>query len=340
MRRAACATAASWLSAWVIATGPAAAADGTPLPAASDGTNAWVVVERTAPAGAQHVVLHHALAMGGSYVREAFVLPRRPEGIAAADAAVWIVMPPAERGARRDVFSSTAVRSPATGAFYSDPPGRLSIHASLPGDGALLGLAVDGGALLAWRSGAPIERLGPSGWTPLSATVPVGASMLSTIAGRPAVLGGVGPVALLGAEGAFSPAPWRVPAAGRVWPIEGTRRPAVGIDAGDGGMRIELLRDGPPIPFASIDAPGRPSAVLGLGESVAVFASTGEGGLSIRRVDPITGKSMPAEVLEPQRADASGWVCMAALAFAALGVAAGLAVRHALGLKAARADRR
>ncbi|MFM8697963.1 MAG: hypothetical protein ACKOF7_04715 [Phycisphaerales bacterium] len=318
----------------------AAAADRALLPAASDGAHAWIVVERTAPGGAEHVVLHHALAMGGSFVREAFVLPRRPEAIAASDASVWIVMPPAERGARRDVVSSTAVRSPATGAFYSDPPGRLSIHPSLPGDGALLGLAVDDGALLAWRAGTSIERLGPSGWASLAAAVPAGASMLSTVVGRPAVLVGVGPIALLGADGTFLPAPWQVPSGARVWPIEGCRRPTVGIDAGDGGTRVELLREGAPIALATVEAPARPFAVLGLGGSIAVFATTGEGGLSIRRIDPITGQSAAAEVLEPQRADASGWVCMAALAFAALGVAAGLAVRRALGLKAARADGR
>lgn len=332
--------AAALVALGALAGGAAAAADLAMLPAASDGAHAWVVVERTAPAGTEHVVLHHALAMGGSFVREAFVLPRRPEAIAAADASVWIVMPPAERGARRDVFSSTALRSPATGAFYSDPPGRLSIHPSLPGDGALLGLSVDDGALLAWRAGASVERLGPSGWASLAAPVPAGASMLSTVAGRPAMLGGAGPIALLGADGAFEPASWRVPAGARVWPVEGCRRPAVGIDAGDGGIRIELLRDGAPIAFATVEAPGRPFAVLGLGGSIAVFATTGEGGLSIRRIDPISGESAPAEVLEPQRADASGWVCMAALAFAALGVAAGLAVRRALGLKAARADGR
>jgi hypothetical protein len=328
------------LCAWAGASGAAGGADRATLPAASDGTHAWIVVERTAPTGTQHVVLHHALAMGGSFVREAFILPSRPEAIAAADAVVWIVMPPAERGARRDVFSSTAVRSPATGAFYSDPPGRLSIHPSLPGEGALLGVAVDGGALLAWRSGGSIERLGPSGWRPLESAIPTGACMLSTVSGRPAVLGGIGPVALLGADGAFAPMPWRVPAGARVWPVDGSTRPAVGIDVADGGVRIELLRAGPPIAFASIEAPGRPFVVLGLGGSFALFATTGEGGLSIRRVDPISGKPMPAEILEPQRADASGWVCMAALAFAALGVAAGLAVRRALGLKAARADGR
>jgi hypothetical protein len=332
--------AAALVALGALAGAAAAASDRALLPSASDGAHAWIVVERTAPSGAEHVVLHHALAMGGSFVREAFVLPRRPEAIAAADASVWIVMPPAERGARRDVFSSTAVRSPATGAFYADPPGRLAIHPSLPGDGALLGLSVEDGALLAWRAGASIERLGSSGWTALGTPVPAGASMLSTVAGRPAVLGGAGPIALLGADGAFAPASWQVPSGARVWPIEGCRRPAVGIADGDGVTRIEFLRDGAPIALARLEAPGRPFTVLGLGGSIAVFAATGEGGLSIRRIDPISGQPTAAEVLEPQRADASGWVCMAALAFAALGVAAGLAVRRALGLKAARADGR
>jgi hypothetical protein len=323
----------------VLAAGAGPAPGRTMLPAASDGTHAWIVAERTAPTGTEHVVLHHALAMGGDFVREAFVLPRRPEAIAASAATVWIVMPPAERGARRDVFSSTAVRSPATGAFYSDPPGRLSIHPSLPGDGPLLGIAVADGSLLAWRSGAPVERLGSAGWAPIAASPPSGASMLSTIAGRPAVLGADGPVALLGPEGTFVPAPWRLPAGRAVRPIDGARRAAVAVDDG-GGIRIDLLIDGPPIVLATIEPPDRPFAVLGLGESFAVFATTGEGGLSIRRVDPISGAASPAAVLEPQRADASGWVCMAALAFAAIGVAAGLAVRRALGLKAARADGR
>lgn len=335
--RAGCAFASAAVA---LAAGAGAADDRSILPAASDGAHAWIVAERTSPTGTQHVVLHHALAMGGDFVREAFVLPRRPEAIAAFAATVWIVMPPAERGARRDVFSSTAVRSPATGAFYSDPPGRLSIHPSLPGDGALLGVSVMDGSLLAWRSGAPVERLGSSAWTPLAASPSPGSSMLSTMVGRPATLGADGPIALLGPEGRFAPAPWQVPAGRSVRPIAGARRPDVAVDDGGPGIRIDRLRDGPSIALATIEPPDRPFALLGMGESVAVFATTGEGGLSIRRVDPISGVCSPAAVLEPQRADASGWVCMAALAFAALGVAAGLAVRRALGLKAARTDGR
>ena len=298
-------TRSSWSAAIVACSaiaGPALA-EARPLAAASDGVHAWVVVERTRAAGTEHVLLHHAAPMGCDCVHEAFVFPRAPEAMAADGARVWIVMP-AERGGRRDVFSLSTQRNPATGAYYSLPAGRLEIHPSLPGEGELLATEVTDDCLSVRRSGAPAEELGPTGWT---------AAQRAPSAGQGA---------------AFDSA------------IPGAARRSRLVRLGAGARAIEY--DGPsgPIRLAEFEAPARAFAVLGVGDRFGIFVPTGEGGAAVRWVDPVDGTVSPQRVLEPQPADATAWVCLPVLGVMAAGAAAGLLARRFLRLKSPAPERR
>ena len=278
-------------------------AEARPLVAASDGVHAWVVVERTRAAGTEHVLLHHAEPMGCDCVHEAFVLPERPEALAAAEDRVWMVMPAGPAG-RRDVYSLSVQRNPATGAYFSLPPGRLEIHPSLPAGGELLSASVRGGALEVRRSGARPEALGASGWT------------------EPADAG---------AESQDPPFSVPVPGAAR-------RARLVRLDS---GLRaIEYVTGSGVVRLAEFEAPSRAFAVLGVGERFGIFVPTGEGGAAVRWVDPVDGTVAPQRVLEPQPADATAWVCLPVLGVMAVGAVAGLAARRFLRLKSSVGERR
>ena len=284
-----------------------AGAEARPLVAASDGVHAWLVVERTRAAGTEHVLLHHAEPMGCDCVREAFVLPERPEALAASEDRVWIVMP-AGTGGRRDVYSLGTQRNPATGAYFSVPTGRLEIHPSLDGGGELASVAVRGGRLEVRRSGTGAgpsgQALGPAGWTDLAA------------------------------EAGEAPAP---PFSERV---SGAARRARLVRLDSGRRAIEY--DGPSgaVRLAEFEPPARAFAVLGVGDRFGVFVPTGEGGAAVRWVDPVDGTVSPQRVLEPQAADATAWVCVPVLGVMAAGAMAGLAARRFLRLKSSIADRR
>jgi len=278
-------------------------AEARPLVAASDGVHAWMVVERTRAAGTEHVLLHHAEPMGCDCVHEAFVLPERPEALAAAEDRVWMVMPAGPAG-RRDVYSLSVQRNPATGAYFSLPPGRLEIHPSLPAGGELLSASVRGGALEVRRSGARPEALGASGWTE---------------------------AADAGAESQDPPFSVPVPGAAR-------RARLVRLDS---GLRaIEYVNGSGVVRLAEFEAPSRAFAVLGVGERFGIFVPTGEGGAAVRWVDPVDGTVAPQRVLEPQPADATAWVCLPVLGVMAVGAVAGLAARRFLRLKSSVGERR
>ena len=63
-------------------------------------------------------------------------------------------------------------------------------------------------------------------------------------------------------------------------------------------------------------------------------------GIAVRWVDPVDGTVAPQQVLEPQPADATTWVCLPVLAVMAAGAFAGLAARRFLRLKSSVAERR
>lgn len=309
------------------------------LPAASDGRNAWIVVERTAPAGTSHVLLHHAAAMGCDCAREAFVLDRAPEAMAAADGRLWLVMPPGPAG-RRDVYSLRSFRNPMTGAHYSDPPGRLEIHPSLPGEGDLRGTATDGGSLLALGGDGIVLLLAGGGWRPMGGgPVPEG-TRLATVAGGAALVDAAGGIRALGIDGAWQPKAPLPAVRGFERFVPGAPRPiALAVAPGE-VRRAVLVSPGGAVPIATIEPSERASAVLGVGDALAVFAAVGDGSATIRWVDSIDGTLGAPVVLADRPGDAGGWVCLAAAAFGVLAALAAAALRRSMALKSASPDRR
>lgn len=328
-----------WAAAAALAMALPALGGDRELPSASDGRNAWIAVERTTPEGSRHALLHHAPAMGCDCAREAFLLDRAPEAMAAADSRLWLVMP-AEAGGRRDVYSTVAMRNPATGGHYSQPPGRMEIHPSLPGGIGLRGIAADGDRLLALLDDGTLLRLAAGAWRPDPAAPVVAGWRLAGVAGRPSLVDADGAVRRLGPDGAWSAPEANAVGAGFERYVDGSTRPLALVRGPDGTRRAVAPMPGGPVPRAVVPRSERASAVLALGDAIAIFTAVGDGGATIRRVDPLDGVAGPPAVLADHQPDASGWVCAAAGAFGALAALGTVAVRRAMRLKSRSADRR
>lgn len=309
------------------------------LPAASDGKNAWIAVERTSPAGTSHVLLHHAVAMGCDCVREAFVLDRAPEAMAASDGRLWMVMPPGSSG-RRDVYSLRSFRNPMTGAHYSDPAGRLEIHPSLPGEDELRGIAIDGDTLLALDGEGKVLLLAGGGWRPSGMDAAGEGTRLAMVAGRAALVDASGRVRVRGADGAWPPAPSLPAVRGFERFVAGAPRPIALASVPGERRRVLLVAPGGAVPIAAIDPAERASAVLGIGDSLAVFAAVGDGSATVQWVDSIDGTLGARVVLADQPGDARAWVCLAAAALGAVAAVAAALLRRSTALKSASSERR
>jgi hypothetical protein len=275
-----------------------------PLPAAGDGTHAWIAVERTRADGTEHVLLHHALPMGCDCVHEAMTLPRAPEAMAAHDGRVWVILPPESAGGRREVYSLRVRRNPATGAYYTDPAGRMEMHPGLAADGAILAAGAPAGDLVVQRAGAQPEILGPRGW-------------------GPAQHGSELPV----------PAPMREP-------IPGAMADAVLLRTEGGGREIRYARPEGDLVVAALDPPDRAFAVIGVGGRFGVFLPTGEGGAAVRWIDAIDGTQSAQALLVPQPASAVRSVCAPVGTVALAGCLIGLLAWRMTRLKSGSGERR
>jgi len=313
------------------------------LAGASDGAHAWFVVERTRAGGTEWVLLHHATAMNCDCVREAITLPRAPEAMSALRGKLWIVLSPDRAGARRDVYSVTAVRNPATGAFYSDPPTRLAIHPSLSGDGELQGIAAFDDRLLALRSGAAgatLEELASRGWAAVT-DAPVTAGLrLTSLAGQPALVDPAGATTVCTADGHWAPSGNAAVGSGFMQLISGAARGAALVRLDGGKRAIDYLGASGALRLATFEAPDRAFTVLGLGDGFAVFVPTGEGGAAMQRIDSVGGTVGPLAVMGAQPSDATAWVCLAAVVVGSAGAASGALLRRSWRLKSAAAERR
>jgi hypothetical protein len=313
------------------------------LAGASDGMHAWFVVERTRAGGTEWVLLHHATAMNCDCVREAFTLPRAPEAMSALRDTLWIVLPPDSVGARRDVYSVRAVRNPATGAFYSDPPTRMAIHPSLPGDGELRGLAAIEDGVLVLRSataGATLEELGSRGWRAVIDPPATAGMRLTSIAGRPVLVDAAGATTVRAADGRWGSSGNAAAGPGFMQLISGASRGTALMRLEGGQRAVDYLSASGPLRLATFEAPDRAFTVLGLGDGFAIFVPTGEGGAAMQRIDSVGGVVGPLVVMGAQPSDATAWVCLAAVVVGSVGAASGALLRRSWRLKSAAAERR
>ena len=315
----------------------AAFAEGRPLPVAADAGHAWFVAERARAAGMEHVLLHHASAMGCDCVREALVLPAAPEAMAATGSDVWLLMPAGASG-RRDVLRVSSSRNPATGAWFAPAP--PSVLPSLPADGAVRGFAPLADGVLVLREGAGLEFLSAGRWQPLAGAPDAAGCVLVPFAGGPALVDAAGAIRVRSADGTWSPLDVGAAGPGRLGFVPGAARPTAELRL-DGGVRsVRALVRGASLEVARYDPPERASGLVAIGDGLVLVSPTGEGGASFRRFDPVTGLLSAPSVLEPQPADATRWVCLPSLAMLGLAVAAFVAVRRDMRLKSGSAERR
>lgn len=313
------------------------------LASASDGAHAWFVVERTRAGGTEWVLLHHAAAMNCDCVREACTLPRVPEAMAALRGTLWLVLAPETAGARRDVYSVSAVRNPATGAFYSDPPARMEIHPSVAGDGDLRGIAAFDDRLLALRfgaSGATLEELGSRGWSAVANAPPAAGLRLVTVANQPALVDPAGAVLVRSADGQWAPSGYASAGPGFMQLISGAARGSALMRLEGGQRAIDYLGASGSLRLTTFEAPDRAFTVLGLGDGFALFVPTGDGGAAMQRIDSVGGTVGTLTVMGPQSSDASAWVCLAAVVVGSVGAASGAMLRRSWRLKSATTERR
>ncbi|MBM4099262.1 MAG: hypothetical protein FJ260_04805 [Planctomycetes bacterium] len=316
--------------------GPARA-EGRSLPVAADAGHAWFVAERARAAGMEHVLLHHASAMGCDCVREALVLPAAPEAMAATGSDVWLVMPAGSVG-RRDVLRVTSARNPATGAWFAPAP--PSVLPSLPGDGALRGIAPVADGLLALRDGAGLELLSAGRWQPLAGAPDDAGCVLVPFAGGPALVDEAGAIRMRSPDGQWTALDVGAAGAGRLGFVPGAVRPTAEIRVDGGARSVRALVRGASLEVARYDPPERASGLVAIGDGLVLVLPTGEGGAAFRRFDPVTGAPGAPSVLEPQPADATRWVCLPSLAMLALATTVFVAMRRNMRLKSGSAERR
>ena len=317
---------------------PRAAAEARQLPVAADRGHAWFVVERTSATGTEQVLLHHASAMGCDCVREALVLPVAPEAMAASGPDLWLVLPARGDGSRRDVLRVVSARNPATGAWY--PSGLPAVLPSLPGDGALLGIAPIEDGLLALRSGGGLERLAAGRWQPLADAPSVAGCTLRSVDGRPVLVDAAGGIRMRGTDGGWTAIDVAPAGQGAIDLVPGASRPTVAVRLPGGSRSVRVLVRGAAPELARYEPPDRASGLVALGDSLALVVPTGEGGAAFRWFDSVTGRLGPVTVLSPQPADATQWVCLPSVAMLVLSVGAFLGIRRASRLKSASAERR
>lgn len=309
------------------------------IPSASDGSNAWVAVERAGRSGPEAVLLHHADGMGLDRAREAFVLPTPPEAMAASGGTLWVVLPARESG-RRETYSVRTERHPASGAWISIPGGRMDIHPALPEGTTVVAMAADADGPFVQRADGGLLRLVGDAWVAEPGVAAAPAARLCAVGGRPALADpATRSLFMRDSSGSWTASAVVVPGDGLARVVAGTRSP-VAIVERNGQARLAHLRPGTPAELEPFSHEGRPLAIVGCGPRILAFTGTGTGGAAIADVDPLTGRVGEPAIARPPDS-AGGRIATMVVVLAAAGAAlATFAVRRVARLKPAPGERR
>jgi uncharacterized RDD family membrane protein YckC len=309
---------------------------------ASSDEHLWFVAEAGDGDGAV-VLFHHARAMDGPYVEPLMTLPRRPEAMAAWADELFLVFAskPAGSGQPRETYRLRVLREPVPNRYFTDPPDRLQILASLSGEGKLAGFAgsppgpvallippqhADAGVKASPEAAAAepvLEAPSLMGWTGdrwSSIDLPADAELTGPC--RLAVGGAAGELLfILSGSDSTDPgrsvlhvrgpeATWRsshVPvAAGRVRSLTRVDAQVLAVLAGPRDERCDLVyvRSNLVLPLAKFARPARAWSVLGMRDGPRIVVVRHADDATIRSVDPITGRLGEAQKLTPPPADA------------------------------------
>lgn len=307
------------------------------LPGASSDDHLWVVAEETGRPETRIVLRHHARRMTGPYLGTGLPLAQVPAALAAWGNRVWLVFPPQlDEERRRETFTVQVDRNPAFGSYYNTPPDRLVAVESLDGLGKLAGFVGTAQGPVALlqptqraASGVRTELPQPPG--PMLTT----AKLLQLHQGRQWVELRLpddfrpGRSCRLGAAGADgqmlviltdsglvgeTDAYWRTESGS--WThlaisldlarLRGLTRVGANValitESRDRPGRVELayLRQGGLLALPGFSVLGGRWAVLGLRDGLRLIEQRGGGGLTMRRIDPLTGTLGPTETMTPQ----------------------------------------
>ncbi len=114
---------------------------GDELVGASSASHLWLVLPPEGDADTYQLVHYGADERDWRY-RIMHTMTQSPTAMAAHADRLWLVMPPRKVGDdwRREVFTATVQRNPATNQYYTTPVGRLAMAPSIEGRGRIAGL--------------------------------------------------------------------------------------------------------------------------------------------------------------------------------------------------------
>lgn len=274
------------------------------------------------------MLLHHSPDMGGAFAREVLAFRELPAGMAAEEGRLWMVMAPSDAARpRREAYTVTVARHPATGVHQYQPMGRLDILPSLPGEGEFRGMAVQGARVLAMDSEGCVVVLAATGWGAVAgaprgiALVPWGntvAVLLPTDPVEAWVLSNdmtPGSVGLAGVEGAV------------VRGIGGAATPHLLVGRPTGDWEIVQVAQGEVRVAATIPPEARNWAVVALGSTLLLLEAAPDGGILTRTLEADTAEFAPGERWTAPPSQAGQWILLVLAAlFAGLLLAGGILV--------------
>ncbi len=306
------------------------------LVGASSDDHLWFVAPSS---GANDALMlyHHAREMDGPHYSRGRPLQELPEAMAAWTNRLWLIFAPKIGADQRDREAFTVeVQPPAIGVYSFDPAERLSVVASLEGLGNLVGFVgmPQGPVALrvpTQRAGAGVqasedsiaaepvlaepvlEQLRGARWERLELPedLPIGGRY------RLAVGSAQGDVLLLlvappgdrsrtvlhqrHAPGAWTPVEVPVDLRSVVAVTRCEAQVALLLQGvTPGGVEIAYLRPGSLVSLGEFAAPSGRWGLFGLSDGMRLVEQSTQGGLRLRRIDPITGRLGSSEAMTSQ----------------------------------------
>ena len=306
------------------------------LVGASSDDHLWFVAPSS---GANDALMlyHHAIEMDGAHYSRGQPLQERPEVMAAWANRLWLIFAPkiSDDQPDRETFTVEVQRHPAIGVYSFDPADRLSVVASLDGLGNLVGFVGTPQGPVALR--VPTQRAGAgvqAGEDSIAAEPVLAEPVLEQLRGarwerlelpedlpiggryRLAVGSAPGNLLLLvaspgdhsrtvlhqrHAQGAWTPVevPVDLRSVAAVTRCE-AQVALVLQGARPGRVEIAYLRPGSLVSLGEFAAPSGRWGLFGLRDGMRLVEQSTQGGLRLRRIDPITGKLSPSEAMTSQ----------------------------------------
>lgn len=287
-----------------------AAAGAERLMSVSSVDHGWFIVERRA-AETRFELHHFARTMDGPHYNRGLPLPRMPRVMAAWGNQLWLIF---EDQGRREVFTVQVHYSPVLDAWQHQPPDRLRAVARIETPGEIVAAAgtPQGPLVLLRQSTTQLLHLDGRTWRgiPLPDAFDPGDGCRLVVGGPRGRR-----ILLIDApnDAGVTSAHWRDPDGGwtpndvRVGPREILDVTSVGAaivlvlgGAGTNLVEVAYMRPRQLLPLTEFDRPAGRWTVLGLSDRLSLVEVSDRHGVSVRRIDPVTGSISESRPMTPQ----------------------------------------